>query len=406
MTKTSLKAVAGLAAGLAAGAWAAAPATAANVKIGLVLTYSGGGAELAQQIDRGMTLYMKEHGTALAAPHTIEILKRDDKSPGGDVAKTLVQELVTRDQVQLITGFIFSPNAMASAPLATQAKVPMLVLNAGTAWITNLSPYVSRVSFSMWHSGFPMGEYAAGKLGCKTAAVGYTDYPPGKDSLDAFKMGYEGKGGKLVDAIPMGGPAAVPDFTPFFQRVKDAKPDCFYVFVPAGNHATAVAKTYNDLGMRAAGVRLIGPGDIVQDTKLQGMGKEAAGILVMQHYTADLTTPENKAFVAAWKRDYGADSTPDFMGAAGWDGMAAIVHAVKTTNGRMEADKVMEALKGWSFKSPRGPIKIDPNTRDIIMDMHLGEVVWTGSNLKIEIRDSVSQVADPCKTLKVGRCGQ
>jgi branched-chain amino acid transport system substrate-binding protein len=378
-------------------------AVAANVKVGVVLTYSGGGAELAQQIDRGMNLYLKLHSDELG-DNTIELIKRDSKTPGGDVAKTAVQELIVREKVNMLAGFIFSPNAMASAPLATQGKVPMIIMNAGTAWIPSMSPYIARVSFTMWQSGYPMGKYAKEKLGCETAAVGYTDYPPGKDSLEAFKTGFEEAGGKVIDEVPMGGPAEVPDFTPFFQRIKDAGPNCLYVFVPAGNHATAVAKTFANLGMGAAGIKLIGPGDITQDTKLQGMGDAAVGMITMHHYSADYDTPANQAFVKAWKEEYGADSIPDFMGVAGWDGMAAIAHVIKTMNGEVTADGAMEALKGWQFDSPRGPIMIDPDTRDIVQDEHVHEIVKEGDHLKVKVLETIPQVKDPCKVLKVGKC--
>jgi len=382
---------------------AAGTGQAKEVKIGVVLTYSGGAAQLGQQIDRGMNLYMKTHAGDLG-DNTIKLIKRDSKRPGGDIAKNAVKELITREKVDILAGFIFSPNAIASAPLATQGKVPMIIMNAGTAWIPSLSPYIARVSFTMWQSGYPMGLYAKNKLGCTTAAVGYTDYPPGKDSLAAFKTGFESVGGKVVDAIPMGGPRKVPDFTPWFQRVKDEKPSCFYVFVPAGNHASAVAKTFADLGMKKAGIRLIGPGDITQDTKLQDMGPEAIGLTTMHHYSADYDTPVNKAFVAAWKKEYGADTTPDFMGVQGYDGMAAIYHVIKTLNGNIDADKAMDALKGWKFDSPRGPIMIDAKTRDIVQDEHVQMVVQMGNRLGMKVIDTIPRVDDPCKRLKYGKC--
>jgi branched-chain amino acid transport system substrate-binding protein len=372
-----------------------ATAFAATVKVGVVLTYSGGAAEFGQLIDQGMSLYLKQHAA-----------ERDAKRPGGDIAKTAVQELITREKVDLLAGFIFSPNAIASAPLVTQGKTPMVIMNAGTAWIPNLSPYIARVSFTMWQSGYPLGGYAKNKLGCNTAAVGYTDYPPGKDSLAAFKMGFEKAGGKVIDEIPMGGPREVPDFTPFFQRVKDAKPDCLYVFVPSGNHAAAAIKTFADLGMAQAGIRLTGPGDIMPDTKLQAMGDAAVGLITMHHYSADYDTPENRAFVKAWKQAYGADSTPDFMAVAGWDGMAAIVHVVKTLDGKITAEGAMQALKGWTFNSPRGPIMIDPVTRDIVQDEHVHQVVKQGNRLVVKVLETIPQVKDPCKALRIGKCGQ
>jgi len=393
----------GLVLGAALAALAVPAAQARTVKVGVVLTFSGVNAEYGDQILRAMNLYMKEHPKAAGA-NKIELIKRDSKNPSGTVAKTEVQELITRDKVDMLAGFVFSPDAIASAPLATEAKVPMIVMNAGTAWITNLSPYIVRTSFSMWHAAYPMGSYAAKTLGCKTAVVGYTDYPPGKDSLEAFKKGFEGAGGKVIDEIPMGNPAQVPDFTPFLQRAKDEKPDCFYAFVPAGAHAAALVKTYGDLGLRAAGVKLIGPLDIIQDTKLQQMGKAASGMVVMGHYAADYDNPANKAFVKAWHRAYGAQSTPDFMAVAGWDGMAAIAHVVKTLDGKIDPDKAMKTLEGWKFDSPRGPIMIDPQTRDIVQNEHVEEVVEKGDRLHVKVLETIPQVKDPCKELKVGKC--
>jgi branched-chain amino acid transport system substrate-binding protein len=394
MIQGSMKVVAAL-------ALAAAPslAMAATVKVGVVLTYSGTGAQLAQQIERGMELYLAREGAAKLGDHEIELIKRDDKNPGGDAAKVAVQELIVREGVDLLTGFIYSPNIIASAPLIEQAKVPTLIMNAATAWIPSLSPYLARVSMSMWQTGFPMGRYAAEKLGCRTAAVGYTDYPPGKDSLAAFQMGFEQAGGQVVDAIPMGGPAEVPDFTPFMQRVKDARPDCFYVFVPAGNHAAAVFKTYAALGMKDAGVRLIGPGDITQDTELQGLGDVAIGVVTLGQYQADLDVGTNP-------EAYGEDSTPDFMAAAGYDGMAAIVDAIVQQDGAIDPDRTMAIWAGWTHEGPRGTVTIDPQTRDIVQDMRVNEVYAADGRLKMRTLDVIPQVKDPCKEYKVGRCAE
>lgn len=378
-------------------------AQADTVKIGVVLPYSGGAAQFGEQIDRGMNLFISQNKDAFGG-HEIELIKRDSKRPGGDIAKNAVQELIVREKVNLLTGFVFSPNAMASAPLATQGKVPMVIMNAGTAWIPSLSPYIARVSFTMWHAGYPLGEYAAQKLECKTAAIGFTDYPPGKDSRNAFTTGFEKAGGKVLEALPMGGPREVPDFTPFFQRIKNAKPDCFYVFVPAGNHSVAIVKTFTSLGMGEAGIKLIGPGDITQDTKLQDMPKEAAGMITVHHYSADYKTEKNQAFVEAWKAAYGADTTPDFMGVAGYDGMAAIAHAITTQNGAVTAEGTMKALSGWTYDSPRGKITIDPETRDIIQDSNVHKIVEKDGKLMVEVIDTIPQVKDPCKANGIGKC--
>jgi branched-chain amino acid transport system substrate-binding protein len=378
-------------------------ASAQTVKVGVVLPFTGVGAEFGQQVDRGMQMYMKLNAGAFA-PYKVALVRRDSKNPSGAEAKTAVQELIAQEKVDLLTGFIYSPDAIASAPLATAAKKPMVIMNAGTAWITNLSPMISRVSFSMWHAGHAMGEAAAKSLKAKTAVVGYTDYPPGKDSLDAFKRGFETAGGSVVDAIPMGGPGQVPDFTPFFQRAKDKKPDVFFVFVPAGDHAVSVMKTYAALGMRAAGIKLIGPGDITQDIKLQSMGKDAVGLITAHHYNADLDNAANRRLVAAWREEYGADATPDFMAVQGYDGMAAIAHVVRTLGGRIDAEGAMKALKGWKYDSPRGPISIDPATRDIVMNEYLSELVLKDGRLVQKNIGVIEAVKDMCKELKQGKC--
>lgn len=381
-------------------------AHARTVKVGVVLTYSGGFASFGQQIQRAMDLYMDMEGNRKLGSHKINFIKRDSKRPGGDIAKNAVRELIVKDKVDILTGFIFSPNIIASAPLVNQGKVPTLVMNAGTAWIPNLTPYIARVSFTMWHSAYPMGEYAFKTLKCKTAAVGYTNYPPGKDSLNGFKTSFEASGGKIVEAVPMGGPGKVPDFTPFMQRVKDRRPDCFYVFVPGGIHAASVFKTFADLGMRKAGIKLIGPADLTQDTKLQGLGPDAVGVVVMGHYQADLKNPENRAFVKAWKKKYGANTTPDFLASQGYDGMAAIVHAIVKQNGRITAKGTMAAWKKWKFNGPRGPVSIDPETRDIIQDIKAFQVVKKGSGLGMKTLAVFPQIKDPCKANKIGRCGK
>ncbi len=384
-------------------AFAASVAQAQEIKVGLVLPYSGVGAELAQPIDRGVELYLKTHADEIK-PYTIKLIKRDYKDAGGATAKIVVQELLTQDNVDVLSGWVYSPNAIATAPIVTAGKKLAVLMNAGTAHITNMSPYYVRTSFSMWHAGHALGEAAAKQLGAKTAVIGYSDFPPGKDSLAAFKMAFEANGGKVIDEIPMGGANAVPDFTPFFQRAKDKKPDVFFVFIPGGDHSTAVVRTYNALGMKEAGIKLIGPGDITQDTKLQPMGQNADGLITMHHYNADLDNPENKKFVEAWKKAYGPDSTPDFMAVGGYDGMAAIVAAIKATGGKLDGDKAVAALKGWKYASPRGPIQIDPNTRDIIMNEYLSQASFQNGKVVQKNIGKVEAVKDACKENKIGPC--
>ncbi len=381
------------------------PARAETVKVGVVLPYSGPNSDLGTQVDRAFDLYVKLHAKDIG-DNKIELIKRDEGPVSGANARTVVTELITNDKVKLLVGFVFSPSAIAAAPLATQAKIPMIIANAGTAWITTLSPYIVRFSFSMWDPAYPMGTYAAKSLNCKTAATGFIDYPPGQDSTLAFKTAFEKAGGKIVDAVRLGPPGPVPDFTPFFQRVKDEHPDCFYVFVPSGSHAGAVMKTYGDLGMRQAGVRLIGPMDLIPDYELARMSDAAIGLIVMSSYADDYTTPGNQDFVKAWHEAYGPNSYPDFMSAAGMDAMAGVFHVINALNGNLDdGAKVIDTLKGWKHEGYRGPIEIDPQTRDVIQDEHAEEVIKKpDGKLGVKVLETIPQVKDACKELKVGRC--
>jgi branched-chain amino acid transport system substrate-binding protein len=391
-------------AGIAALAITTSGALAQEVKVGIVLSYTGVGAEFAQQMDRGMELYLKLNADQVK-PYTITLIKRDSKAPDGAGAKVVVQELLTQERVDVLAGFTYTPDVIASAPVITAGKKLAVITNAGTSFITNLSPYFVRTSFTLWQSSYVMGEVAAKTLHAQTAVVAYTDYPPGRDSLEAFKRAFEATGGRVLDAIPTGGPGTVPDFTPFFQRAKDEKPDVVFIFVPAGDHAVAAVRTYTALGMAAAGIKLIGPGDIVQDIKLQAMGDAAIGLITVHHYNADLDNPQNRRFVAAWKAAYGADSTPDFMAVGAYDGMAAVVHAVQATKGKMNGDEAVKSLLGWTFDSPQGPIMIDPETRDIVMNEYLDEVVrGADGRLHEKVIGETEHVKDQCKVLEIGPC--
>ena len=382
-------------------------AQADTIKIGVLLPFSGPNADLGHQVDKAFDLYVKLHAKDIA-PHKVEIVKRDEGPPTGAAAKSVATEMIINDKIQVLTGIVFSPSAIVLAPVVTQAKVPMVIANAGTAWITNLSPYIARLSHSMWHPAYPMGAFAFDKLGCKTAAVAYTDFPPGKDSVEAFTTGYVKAGGKVTLSVPLGSPVQVPDFTPYFQRVKDAHPDCMYVFVPGGAHAAGMMKAYGELGMRKAGVKLIGTADIIPDNKLQDMGDAAIGTVVMGHYSADLVNDQNAAFLKAWYEAYGKDAAPpDSQSAAGWDSMHAIFDTIKKLNGNVsDGLKVIEALKGWSANGPRGHVSIDPATRDIVEDEHAFEVIRKpDGRLGVKVLATTKQVKDECKVLKLGRCG-
>lgn len=375
---------------------AAVPAASAEtVKIGLLLTFSGPAASLGDLMKKSADLYVKQHEKELPPGTKVELVVRDETGPNPDVAKRLAQELITREKVNFLAGFTYTPNAMAAAPLATEAKVPMIVMNAGTSVIVRQSPYIARTSFTMWQSGYPLGQWAAKQPGVKTGYTAVADYAPGHDIENSFKRGFTEAGGQIVGEVRM--PVLAPDYTPFMQRIKDAKPDVLCVFVPAGKQATALMKAYQDLGMAQAGIRLVGPGDITPDEELQNMGDVPPGIITtMHHYSAAAKRPANQAFVDAWKKTYGSDSTPGFMAVGVWDGMAAIFHAIKEQKGKIDPDKTMALLKGWvNPNSPRGPMMIDPETRDIVHTEYLRKLERVDGKLSnVEIGD-VGMVKDP-----------
>lgn len=378
-------------------ALASAAANAQTVKLGIIDSYSGPMAGVGEQLDRGIRLYMKQHEKDLPPGVKLEIVRRDDTGPNPEVAKRLAQELITRDHVQLLGGVVFTPNALSIAPLATEAKVPLIIMNAGTAMITTKSPYIARVSFTLWQSSYPLGEWAA-KHGIKTVYSVVSDYGPGIDAEQAFTKGFNDNGGKMVGTVRI--PLANPDFVPFLQRAKDAKPDAVFSFVPAGKEATGLMKTFGDLGLRQAGIKLIGPGDITTDEELQNMGDVALGVVTMFHYSAAANRPANLAFVKAYKAMFGATQEPSFEVVGGYDGMAAIFHVIDAQKGKIDPDKTMALLKGWKDDdSPRGPIYIDPETRDIVQNEYLRRVEKVNGQLENVELETIPMVKDPWKVL-------
>ncbi len=375
----------------------AAAADAQTVKIGFITSYTGQNATVGVLMDKALDLYLKEHTKDLPAGVKVEVLRRDDTGPNPEVAKRLATELITRDKVDVLTGVIWTPNAMAIGPLAGEAKTPFLIMNAGTSSITTTSPYVARVSFTLWQSSLPLGQWAA-KNNLKKVYVLTSDYGPGNDAQAAFTKGFTDGGGTVVDSVKM--PIQTQDFAPYLQKVKDAKPDAVFVFVPAGIQATGVIKAYSNLGLPQAGIKLIGPGDITPDEELPNMGDFAVGTITMFHYSAAANRPANKAFVAAWKRAYGADTNPNFNAVQVWDGMQAIFDAIRAEKGKMSGEKTMAFWKGWKFDSPRGPIMIDPETRDIVQNEYLRRLEKVDGKLaNVELETFATAVKDPWKVL-------
>jgi branched-chain amino acid transport system substrate-binding protein len=369
-----------------------------TIKIGFITSYSGLNGNLGPYMERAVRLYIKQHEKELPPGVKIELITRDDTGPNPDKAKQLAQELIVRDKVNLLAGVIFTPNALAIAPLATEAKVPFIIMNAGTSVISTRSPYIVRTSFTLWQASYPLGQWASKKF--KTAYSLVSDFGPGHDSEEAFIKGFTEGGGKMLGNVRV--PLQNPDWAAYMQRVKDAKPDVLKVFIPAGKTATAVMKNFSDLGLAQAGIKLIGPGDITTDEELPNMGEVALGVLTVHHYSAAADRPANKAFVAAWKKEYGANETPNFLSAGSWDGTALIFEAIKQQKGKLDPDKTMEIFKAWKNpNSPRGPISIDPETRDIVQNEYLREVKKVGGQFaNVEIETVATAVKDPWKQFK------
>ncbi|HEU4351421.1 MAG TPA: ABC transporter substrate-binding protein [Burkholderiales bacterium] len=379
-------------------ALSAAGAAAQTVKIGFITSYSGLNGNLGPYMERAVRLYIKQHEKELPPGVKIELITRDDTGPNPDKAKQLAQELIVRDKVNLLAGVIFTPNALAIAPLATEAKVPFVIMNAGTSVISTRSPYIVRTSFTLWQSSYPLGTWASKKF--KTAYTLVSDFGPGHDAETAFSQAFEAGGGKIISKVRV--PLQNPDWAAYMQRVKDAKPEALMVFIPAGKTATAVMKNFSDLGLDKAGIKLIGPGDITTDEELPNMGDAALGVTTMFHYSAAAERPANKAFVEAWKKEYGANETPNFLSVGSWDGTAIIFEAIKQQKGKLEPDKTMEIFKNWKNpNSPRGPISIDPETRDIVQPEYLREVRKVGGQLaNVELETFAAAVKDPWKELQ------
>ena len=381
----------------AAGASLPLPLAAQTVKVGLINSYTGFVAQPADQGQKGFDLYVKEHEKDLPPGVKIELLRRDDTS-NPEVGKRLAQELITRDHVQLLTGIVLSPVATAVAPLTAEAKVPLLldIASAGVT-IPRISPYVVRISFTLWQEFYPIGKWAA-EQGWKTGYSAVSDFIPGHDAEAAFTKAFTDGGGKMIGSVRF--PPTNPDFSPFVQRIKDSKPDVVFIFVPAGTQATAMIKAMQDLGLREAGINVVAPQDLLPDEELPRMGDTPLGLITSGTYSADAKRPANEAFLAAWKREYGDKSIPDFFSVDAWDGMAAIYGLVKETKGNFTADQAIAFLSHWKDpNSPRGPIMIDPETRDIVQNVYIRRVEKQGGRLvNIEIA-TIPMVKDPWKEL-------
>src|SRR5246127_5141646 len=377
----------------AIGALALAPARAEDTfKIGLILPMTGGQASTGKQIDNAIKLYMKQHGDTVAGKKIEVILKDDGGLP--DKTKTAAQELIVNEKVNVIAGFGVTPAALAAAPLATQGKIPEIVMAAGTSIITEKSPNIVRTSFTLPQSSTIIGDWAV-KNGIKKVATLTSDYAPGNDALASFKEHFTAGGGEIVEEVKV--PLANPDFAPFLQRMKDANPEAMFVFVPAGQGGNFM-KQYAERGLDKAGIKVIGPGDVMDDDLLNGMGDAALGTVTAHLYSAAHPSAMNKEFVAAYKKEF--NQRPGFMAVGGYDGINLIYEALKKTGGNTDGDKLIEAMKGMKWESPRGPIAIDPETRDIVQNVYIRKVEKVDGELYNVEFETFKDVKDPGKMKK------
>jgi branched-chain amino acid transport system substrate-binding protein len=363
-----------------------------TVKIGLIVSMTGQQASTGKQIKAAVDLYQKEHGTTVAGKK-IEVILRDSGSVP-DNTKRLAQELIVNDKVNIIAGFEITPAAFAIAPLATEAKVPAIVMAAGTSVITERSPYIARTSFTVAQSCVIIADWA-GKNGIKKVVTIVSDYAPGADAQNSFSERFKAAGGEVIEAIKV--PLANPDFAPFLQRAADAKPDAIFIFVPSGQGGTFM-KQYVERGLDKAGIKLIGPGDVTDDDLLPNMGDAAVGTVTAHFYSADHNSPKNKAYVEAFTK--ANNFRPNFMSVGGYDGMHLIYEALKKTGGKADGDSLIAAMKGMKWESPRGPISIDPDTRDIIQNIYVRKVEKKNNALYNVEFATFEAVKDPVKAAK------
>jgi branched-chain amino acid transport system substrate-binding protein len=362
-----------------------------TVKIGLILPMTGPFASTGRQIEAAAKLYMQQKGDTVAGKK-IQLIVKDDTGTA-DVTKRLAQELIVNDKIAVMAGFGLTPLALAPAPLATQAKVPAVVMAAATATITEASPYIVRTSFTLPQATVPMAEWAA-QNGIKKVATLVSDYGPGIDAEKAFTSAFTAKGGQVENLRV---PLANPDFSPFLQKVADAKPDALFVFVPSGIGAQFM-KQFVERGLDKSGIKLIGPGDVTDDDLLNNMGDVALGAITTQHYSAAHDSPENKAFVEAFKKANNG-MRPNFMAVGGYDGMHLIYKGLKKTNGA-GGQALIDAMKGMSWTSPRGPVSIDPQTRDIVQTVYVRKVERKDGELYNVEFATIPNVKDPVKAAK------
>jgi branched-chain amino acid transport system substrate-binding protein len=364
-----------------------------TIKIGVIAAFSGPFADYGKQMEGGMKAYMKQHGDTVAGKK-IELILKDTTGPSPEIAKRLAQELVTRDKVDLLAGFGLTPEALAVAPIAEQAKKPMIIMNAATSIITTKSDYIARVSMTLPQVSAPMASWAI-KNNIKRVVTLVADYGPGIDAETAFKNTLVAGGGQIVESIRV--PLRNPEFAPFIQRIKDAKPEAVFVFVPAGEQGVAFMKGYRERGLAEAGIKVIATGDLTDDHVLPAMGDATLGVITSFHYSAAHNSPENKAFLKNFADANPGAGRPNFMAVAAYDGMSAIYDVANKLGGKIDGEKAMAVLKGMKINSPRGPITIDPQTRDVVQTVYIRKVEKVNGELYNVEFDKFDNMKDPGK---------
>lgn len=369
--------------------WASA---AEPLKIGLILPMSGPFAAYGKQIENGVRLYLKQNGDSFSG-RKVELILKDDTGVAPEISKRAAQELVVKDKVDVLAGFGLTPSAFAVAPIATEAKKPMVVMNAATSAITTKSEYILRTSMTLPQITAPIASWAA-KNGIGKVYTVVADYGPGHDAETQFKKTFTAAGGEIVGEVRT--PMKNPDFSPFLQRIKDAHPQAVFLFVPAGEQGIAFMKGFAERGLDKAGIRLIATGDLVDEDVLDAIGDPALGVTNSFHYAEAHKSAENKAYTEAYYKAY-PSSRPNFMSVAGYDGMHLIAETLKKTGGNAEGDAFVAAAKGMKWASPRGPVGIDPVTRDIVQTIYVRKVERVGGKLQNVEFDQVSEFRDPGK---------
>jgi branched-chain amino acid transport system substrate-binding protein len=378
--------------GLAAAFLAAAPAGAQDtIKIGLILPYSGQFADTGNQLDNAIKLYVKQHGDTVAGKK-LEFIRKDVGGIAPDTAKRLAQELVVRDKVDILAGFVLTPNALAAGDISEQAKKFMVVMNAATSIITAKSQYMIRTSLTTPQLNDSLGQWAH-KNGIRKVYTMASDFGPGIDAEGAFTRAFKEAGGEIIGSVKM--PVANPDFSAFVQRAKDLNPESIYIWVPGGAQPAALGKTLAERGIDPKKVKVLAQGELTEDQALKSMGEAALGIITAFHYDPTHDSAMNKKFVKDYNEAYGRN--PDIFSIGGWDGIHAIYEALKKTGGKTDGEVLVAAAKGMAWESPRGPISIDPDTRDIIQTVYIRRVEKVGDKIQNVEFDKIENVKDPVK---------